>query len=69
MPCCDSLNTPSPRFYAEIFNKVSPAGNFLTIDSSVFNILTPDDPRLPRDWSSIPTAASGSGSTCRSRRS
>src|SRR5262245_36848064 len=23
MPCCDSLNTPSPRFYAEIFNKVT----------------------------------------------
>ena len=49
MPCCDSLNTPSPRFYAEIFNKLSPAGHFLTIDSSVFNILTPDDPSLPRD--------------------
>ena len=49
MPCCDSLNTPSPRFYAEIFNKVSPAGHFLTIDSSVFNLFTPDDPSLPRD--------------------
>ena len=24
MPCCDSLNTPSPRFFAEIFNKTSP---------------------------------------------
>ncbi len=24
MPCCDSLNTPSPRFWAEIFNKVTP---------------------------------------------
>ncbi|MGE3807361.1 MAG: polysaccharide deacetylase family protein, partial [Gemmataceae bacterium] len=21
MPCCDSLNTPSPRFFAEIFNQ------------------------------------------------
>ncbi len=49
MPCCDSLNTPSPRFYAEIFNKPSPEGHFLTIDSSVFNIITPDDPELPRN--------------------
>jgi putative membrane-bound dehydrogenase-like protein len=49
MPCCDSLNTPSPRFYSEIFNKTTPAGKFLTIDSSVFNIITPNDPDLPRD--------------------
>lgn len=77
MPCCDSLNTPSPRFYAEMFNrktsltlpsppgggeggksKPSPPpggegrvreGNFLTIDSSVFNLLTSNDPELPRD--------------------
>src|SRR5262249_37748679 len=61
MPCCDSLNTNSPRFYAEIFNKTTPlvvarspdrattGGNFLTIDSSVFQLFTPDDPDLPRD--------------------
>ncbi len=49
MPCCDSLNTPSPRFYAEIFNKTSPGGHHLTIDSSVFQVLTPADPSLPRD--------------------
>ncbi len=48
MPCCDSLNSPSPRFYAEIFNHTSPQGNFLTIDSSVMNITTSDDPALPR---------------------
>ncbi len=24
MPCCDSLNTPSPRHYAEIFNRKTP---------------------------------------------
>ena len=48
-PCCDSLNTPSPRLYAEIINKVTPQGNFLSIDSSVFNILTPRDPALPRE--------------------
>src|SRR5438552_7426359 len=34
MPCCDSMNSPSPRFYSDIFNRVSAAGRFLTIDSS-----------------------------------
>ncbi len=49
MPCCDSQNTPSPRFYAEIFNRTTPGGNFLEIDSSVFNIITGADPELPRE--------------------
>src|SRR5262249_34520216 len=49
VPCCDSLNTPSPRFYAEIFNKTTPKGNFLTLDSSVFNVFTSNDPELPRE--------------------
>jgi putative membrane-bound dehydrogenase-like protein len=49
VPCCDSLNTPSPRFYAEIFNKTTPKGNFLSIDTSVFNLFTANDPALPRD--------------------
>jgi putative membrane-bound dehydrogenase-like protein len=49
MPCCDSRNTLSPRFFAEIFNKKTPSGNFLSIDSSVFNMLTPDDPELSRE--------------------
>jgi len=49
MPCCDSLNTVSPRFFAEIFNKTSKGGNYLSIDTSVFTVLTPDDPSLPRD--------------------
>jgi putative membrane-bound dehydrogenase-like protein len=49
MPCCDSLNTLSPRFFSEIFDKTTPAGNFLQLDSSVFNIFTPDDPSLPRE--------------------
>lgn len=48
MPCCDSLNTPSPRFFAEIFNRATEKEHFLTIDSSVFNITTPADPDLPR---------------------
>jgi putative membrane-bound dehydrogenase-like protein len=49
MPCCDSLNTPSPRFYAEIFNKTTKKGNFLSIDTSVFNVFTANDPELPRE--------------------
>ena len=49
MPCCDSMNSPSPRFYAEIFNRVSSAGRFLTIDSSVMNITTSNDKSLPRE--------------------
>lgn len=49
MPCCDSLNTPSPRFYAEILNRTTSKGNFLSIDSSVFNIFTANDPELPRE--------------------
>ncbi len=48
MPCCDSINSPSPRFFAEIFNGVSAAGQFLTIDSSVMNLTTPKDENLPR---------------------
>ena len=49
MPCCDSLNTLSPRFFTEIFQKTTPAGRFLELDSSVFNIITANDPELPRD--------------------
>ncbi len=49
MPCCDSLNTPSPRFYAEIFNRTTPSDRFLAVDSSVFNVFTSDDPRWPRE--------------------
>ncbi|HEV3261576.1 MAG TPA: PVC-type heme-binding CxxCH protein [Gemmataceae bacterium] len=49
MPCCDSLNTLSPRFFGEVFNRTTPKGNFLTVDSSVFNIITANDADLPRD--------------------
>ncbi len=49
MPCCDSLNTPSPRFFEGIADIPTPKGNFLSADSSVFNILTPNDPDLPRE--------------------
>lgn len=47
-PCCDSLNTVSPRFYAEIFNRTSKNGKFLQIDSSVFNVFTSADKSIPR---------------------
>ncbi|HTD66982.1 MAG TPA: PVC-type heme-binding CxxCH protein [Candidatus Limnocylindria bacterium] len=47
MPCCDSMNSPSPRFYAEIFNRLSPQENFLGVDSSVMVILTTNDTTLP----------------------
>jgi putative membrane-bound dehydrogenase-like protein len=53
-PCCDSLNTPSPRLFEEIFNKTSPGQHFLAIDSSVFNIPTANDPDLPRDLVLLP---------------
>ncbi len=47
MPCCDSMNSMSPRFYAEVFNKTTPHGNFLAMNSSVFLLFTPKDPQLP----------------------
>ena len=49
MPCCDSMNSVSPRFFAEIFNKATANGRFLTIDTSVFQVFTADDPALSRD--------------------
>ena len=49
MPCCDSLNTLSPRFYTEIFNKTTAKGNYLLADSSVMHVFTSADPELPRE--------------------
>jgi hypothetical protein len=48
-PCCDSINSPSPRLYAEIFNRTTRSGQFLQADSSVMNILSTNDPVLPRE--------------------
>ena len=48
-PCCDSLNTVSPRFYSEIFDSTTETGNYLQIDSSVMNFFTSDDETIPRD--------------------
>ncbi len=50
MPCCDSLNTVSPRFFTEIFNKTSPEGNYLQIDTSVFHVFTANDPEVPSKY-------------------
>ncbi|MDZ7615452.1 MAG: dehydrogenase, partial [Patescibacteria group bacterium] len=49
MPCCDSMNSVSPRFFTEIFGKTTPRGNFLHMDSSIFVLQTPDDPSLPKE--------------------
>ncbi len=46
-PCCDSINSPSPRLFAELFNHTNILGQFLTIDSSVFDVLTKKDRSLP----------------------
>lgn len=49
MPCCDSLNTPSPRHWAEIFAKPTNKSNYLTLDSSVFTVYTSGDAELPKE--------------------
>src|SRR4029079_9834048 len=42
------------RFWAEIFNKTTEKGNFLQIDSSVFNIITNKDKDLPKEITELP---------------
>ena len=49
MPCCDSMNSASPRFFAELFHHNSPEGRWLAIDSSVMMLFTPRDTALPRE--------------------
>jgi hypothetical protein len=49
MPCCDSLNTVSPRFFSEIFNSTTPEENHLSISSSVFTLFTSADKSIPRE--------------------
>jgi putative membrane-bound dehydrogenase-like protein len=48
-PCCDSLNTVSPRFFSEIFNRTTEQGNFLSLSSSVFSMYTSADPEIPKE--------------------
>ena len=47
MPCCDSMNSVSPRFFAEIYERPTAKGNYMQIDSSVFNVFTTRDKTLP----------------------
>ncbi len=48
-PCCDSLNTVSPRFFSEIFSGQTEQQRFLQIDSSVFMFYSSADPRHARE--------------------
>lgn len=50
MPCCDSLNTNSPRFYSEIFPLRTPRGARLAASSSVFVLFNRKDPELKPEW-------------------
>lgn len=45
--CMDGQNTPSPRAYAEILNKVSKEGRFMSMSTSVGIVFTPEDPEVP----------------------
>ncbi len=46
IPCCDSMNSPSPRFFSEIFAARTPQGRFLSVDSSVLVVFTQKDSEL-----------------------
>jgi len=48
-PCCDSMNSASPRLFAELLARTNDAGQFLRMDSSVTMILTTNDLALPRE--------------------
>lgn len=47
-PCCDSINSASPRLFAELIARTNSAGQFLRMDSSVAMIFSTNDPALPR---------------------
>jgi putative membrane-bound dehydrogenase-like protein len=48
-PCCDSINSASPRLFAELLARTNNAGQFVRMDSSVTMIFNTNDPALPRD--------------------
>lgn len=48
IPGSDARNTTSPRFYTEVFPRVTRGGDFLAMDSSIFSFLTSADRSLPR---------------------
>lgn len=58
MPCCDSINSTSPRFWMEVFNRTTPDGNFLRMDSSVFHVFSADDASLPEHIATRPDGKS-----------
>ena len=58
MPCCDSINSTSPRFWTEVFNRPTPEGNYLQIDSSVFHVFTSSDSTLPPEMATRPDGKS-----------
>ena len=45
MPCCDSMNSSSPRFFAEILSGTSAGGRWLSASSSVSMIFTDGENR------------------------
>jgi putative membrane-bound dehydrogenase-like protein len=59
VPCCDSMNSASPRYFSEIFAGRTPGGHYLDIDSSVFCVFNPDDPSLPIELLHDPQSARG----------
>src|ERR1051325_593440 len=42
-PCCDSINSASPRLFAELMCKPGPGGKFITMDSSVVMVFNTND--------------------------
>src|SRR4051812_22466023 len=42
-PCCDSINSASPRLFAELMCKPGPNGKFVTMDSSVVMVFNTND--------------------------
>ena len=60
MPCCDSINSQSPRFLSEILSGQTGQGNFLTIDTSVFTVFEGERFRqhVPADRSFVNTIES-----------
>jgi putative membrane-bound dehydrogenase-like protein len=42
-PCCDSINSASPRLFGELMSKSGPGGKFITMDSSVVMIFNTND--------------------------
>lgn len=50
-PTADSRTVVTPRFFSEVAVHSSPQGNVLTIDSSVFNLVTSADSSLPQNLS------------------